>query len=240
MREVSSHEATLASDADLHVLVVEDDRMLARHIRTGLEALGGFRVAVASSSCDGFQASLANGLDCIVADLGLPDGSGIDLITRWRGHGIDVPVVVLTARGDAETTIAALGAGADDYLVKPVAIEVLEAHVRALVRRWRKPRWPIRRHGDLVLRPDTLTVHRGATEITLTPTQARLLEVLIENAGLVLTRTQIAAHIGHGLDESISNVVDVHVRALRTKIDEPFGTETIETVRGVGYRIRSA
>lgn len=219
------------------LLIVEDDRILAQSLRKGLEE-DGYVGEIVSSAGDAYQRLLTGGYSCCVVDVGLPDGSGVDLISRMRDQGVDVPVLVLSAQAAEQVVVAALDAGADEYCVKPVSLAVLEARVHSLIRRWRRPIWPVQRAGDLVLRPDTLTVTRGCSEVVVTPTQARLLQLLMTNPGLVLTRSQISSHLGNGVDESASNVVDVHVRALRTKVVEPLGCDPIETVRGVGYRFR--
>jgi two-component system OmpR family response regulator len=218
-------------------MLVEDDRILARTLKRGLEE-DGYAVELAGTVMAGFHTALARPFDSMVVDVTLPDGSGIDLVRRLRGQGITQPILMLTARGDSETTIAGLDAGADDYVVKPVPLEVLSARLRALHRRWDKSGTPIIRVGELMLEPDRLIAHRDGVDIDLTPTQSRLLELLMTRAGRILTRSQIGAEIGDPEGELGSNVIDVHIRAIRKKIDEPFETDSIETVRGMGYRFR--
>jgi two-component system OmpR family response regulator len=183
---------------------------------------------------------MAGNLQSIVIDVTLPDGNGIDLARALRAQGIDLPILMLTARGETETVVAGLDSGADDYVVKPVTLEVLGARLRALHRRWHRPLTAPIRVGDLVLEPSALLARRGDAEIDLTPAQARILEALMVNTGNVLTRSQIARRLRGDGNEPSSNVIDVHIRALRTKIDEPFSRGSIETVRGLGYRLRAS
>lgn len=217
------------------LLLVEDDRVLAGLMKRGLEE-DGYRVDLAGGFVSGFRRAMTMDFDAIVIDIMLPDGSGIELAATLRDHGIDAPILMLTARGDAETIVEGLDSGADDYVVKPVSLEVLSARLRALLRRWHRPPAAPIRVGDLVLEPSRLTARRGKVEIDLTPVQAGVLEALMVNAGNVLTRSQIARHVRQ--EEPGSNVIDVHIRALRAKIDDPFGADSIETVRGLGYRLR--
>ncbi len=221
------------------LLLVEDDLILARLLKKGLEE-DGYRVDLSDTFASGFQRAMAGGLQSIVIDVMLPDGSGIDLARTLRAQGIDIPIMMLTARGEAESIVAGLDSGADDYVVKPVALEVLGARLRALHRRWYRPITAPIRVGDLVLEPSALVARRGDVAIDLTPAQARILEVLMANTGNVLTRSQIARRVRDDGAESSSNVIDVHIRALRTKIDEPFSLDSIETVRGLGYRLRAS
>ena len=237
MSEKAGHVVTPpVSSPGPSVLLIEDDRILARLLRQGLGEDGYF-VEVESTAAAGFHRAKSKLFDVLVVDLYLPDGSGIDLIQRLRDRGVDVPILVLTARGDAESTVNALNTGADDYVVKPVPLDVLEARLRALSRRFSKSPGPVLRVADMVLERERLIVRRGAMEVELTPTQTRLMEVLMTNAGRILTRDQIAANLGNGLLH-FSNVIDVHIRGLRAKIDIPFGADSIETIRGVGYRLR--
>jgi DNA-binding response OmpR family regulator len=183
---------------------------------------------------------MAGNLQSIVIDVTLPDGSGIDLARALRAQGVDLPIMMLTGRGETESVVAGLDSGADDYVVKPVTLDVLGARLRALYRRWHRPVTAPIRVGDLVLEPSALVARRGDAEIDLTPAQARILEALMINTGNVLTRSQIARRLRADGDEPSSNVIDVHIRALRTKIDEPFSRGSIETVRGLGYRLRAS
>jgi two-component system OmpR family response regulator len=239
MSDKQNHSPTSSSSIGRFpaVMLVEDDRILARSLKRGLEE-DGYEVDVAGTVMAAFHTALARSFDSMVVDVTLPDGSGIDLVRRLRGQGLTQPILILTARGDSETTVDGLDAGADDFVVKPVPLEVLSARLRALHRRWDKSGTPIIRVGDLVLEPDRLIARRDDAEIDLTPTQSRLLELLMTRVGRVLTRSQIGAEIGDPESDPTSNVIDVHIRAIRKKIDDPFGTDSIETVRGMGYRFR--
>ncbi len=225
------------SSLDHVVLIVEDDRTLAALLKRGLEE-DGHRVVLAPTSASGFRYAMTEEFHAVVLDISLPDGSGVDLAIALRKHGLDFPILMLTARGDAETMVTGLDSGADDYVVKPVSLDVLGARLRALHRRWRPPSSVPIRVGELTLEPSRLVARRSNREIDLTPAQARVLEALMRNAGNVLTRSQIARFVNAADEEPGSNVIDVHIRALRSKIDDPFGHPMIETVRGAGYRVR--
>ncbi len=220
------------------VLLIEDDRALAGSLRQGLQE-DGFRVELAPTVAAGFRVVLAGTFELLVIDVDLPDGDGIDLARTLRTQGIDAPILMLTGHGLAESMVRGLDAGADDYIVKPVGLDVLGARLRAAHRRWQRPTEAPIRVGDLTLEPSRLIARRGAFEIDLTPAQVGVLQALMTNAGNALTRSQISRHLHHDDDDGdvFSNVIDVHVRALRAKIDEPFGRHSIETVRGIGYRM---
>lgn len=222
------------------LLLVEDDAVLAKLVMQGL-AEDGYHVEVAHSFAGGFHRAMQGGLHALILDVSLPDRSGIELAQVLRSQGVDIPILMLTSLGDAEAMVTALDSGADDYVVKPVALSVLGARLRALHRRWDRPTAAPIRVGSLVLEPSRLVAKRGDTEIDLTPTQARILETLMINTGNVLTRSQIAHRLHDDPNEEpLSNVIDVHIRALRSKVDDPFGSNSIETVRGLGYRLRRA
>lgn len=223
-------------ETEVRVLMIEDDADLASTLRDGLVE-DGFEVSVVRLAADGHLEALTWNPDVIVVDLMLPDGSGIDLIGDLRADEVATPILVLTGRADTPTTVAALDGGADAYVVKPVAIEALGARLRALYRRVQGSAGSELEAAGLVLYPSQLMAMRDGQPIDLTPVQSRLLEVLMTNAGLVLSRDRLLDLVWDGRLPN-SNVVDVHVRALRSKIDDPFGTSTIETVRGLGYRVR--
>jgi two-component system OmpR family response regulator len=221
------------------LLLVEDDRVFARSLKQGLEE-DGYQVSLADSFAAGFRTAMSGGLQSIVIDVMLPDGNGIDLARSLRAQGVDTPILMLTALGEADAVVAGLDSGADDYVVKPVSLDVLGARLRALHRRWHRPTTAPIRVGDLMLEPSTLLARRGRAEIDLTPAQAKILETLMVNSGNVLSRSQIARGLRDDGYEPGSNVIDVHIRALRSKIDEPFSSDSIETVRGFGYRLRAS
>lgn len=224
--------------AGFRVLLVEDDEVLAGTYKAGLEE-DGFDVDVVSGKRDGFRRATNTVYQVLVVDLMLPDGSGVDLIVELRRVGVSTPILVVTARGDTATTVAALNRGADAYVVKPVAMAAVGARLRALHRR-AAGAGEVLRVADLDFEPSRLLAKRGGEEIDLTPVQARLLDALMRHEGSVLTRTQLSDRVWPDGDFPASNALDVHVRALRSKIDDPFPTPLIETVRGMGYRLKAA
>lgn len=221
--------------AGFRVLIVEDDRALAEILKAGLDE-DGFEVDVAPNWREGHRLATRMDYRVLVVDLMLPDGSGVDLISSLRRVGIVTPILVVTARGDTATTVSALNHGADAYVVKPVAIAALGARLRALSRR-ALGAGEVLRVAGLDFDPSRLMATREGAEIDLTPVQARLLDALMRHEGRVLTRTQLSDKVWPDGDLPASNALDVHVKALRSKIDEPFQVPLIETVRGMGYRL---
>lgn len=222
----------------MRVLVVEDEVKMAGLLRRALEEEG-YAVDVASSGGDGLWLGTENAYDAVVLDLMLPDVDGFDVCRRLREAGRWSPVLMLTARDAVSDRVAGLDAGADDYLTKPFSLAELLARLRALIRRGGVERPAVLRAGDLTLDPTTHTVRRAGSDIELTAKEFALLEYLMRHAGEVLSRTRLIEHVWDFAYEGDSNVVDVYVRYLRNKIDRPFGRDTIETVRGSGYRLRS-
>jgi two-component system OmpR family response regulator len=176
--------------------------------------------------------------DAIVLDVMLPDRSGFEACRVLREGGVWSPVLMLTARDAVEDRVAGLDSGADDYLVKPFALAELHARLRSLARRGRPERPTALRVGTLQLDPARRHVCRGASRIELSAKEFALLEVFMRRAGEVLTRLELIEHAWDFAYEIRSNIVDVYIRRLRQKLDEPFGTRSLETVRGVGYRLR--
>ena len=176
--------------------------------------------------------------DAIVLDVMLPGIDGFETCRRLRRDEVWAPVLMLTARDSIEDRVAGLDGGADDYLAKPFSFSELEARIRALVRRGSNQRPTVLRVGDLELDPAGRRVTRGGTEIALSAKEFAMLETFMRNPGVVLSRLQLLEHAWDYEYENRSNVVDVYVRYLREKVDRPFGCESIETVRGAGYRIR--
>jgi two-component system OmpR family response regulator len=176
--------------------------------------------------------------DAIVLDLMLPGLDGVSVCRRWRENGVWAPVLMLTARDGIEDRVAGLDAGADDYLRKPFSFAELLARLRALARRGTPGRPIVLEVGDLKLDPATRQVWRGDTEISLSAKEFALLETFMRRPGDVLSRLQLLEHAWDYAHETRSNVVDVYMRYLREKIDRPFGRESLETVRGAGYRLR--
>jgi two-component system, OmpR family, response regulator len=222
----------------VRVLVVEDDPKMAALIGRGL-AEDGVVVDSAGTGEDALWMAGASPPDAIVLDVMLPGIDGFETCRRLRADGVWSPVLFLTARDAVEDRIAGLDGGGDDYLVKPFSFGELHARLRALVRRGAEPRPAVLEVGDLRLDPAARSAWRGDAELELTPTEFALLEAFMRHPGIALSRLQLLEHAWDGEYENRSNVVDVHVKALRDRIDRPFGTESIETVRGVGYRLRA-
>jgi two-component system, OmpR family, response regulator len=221
----------------MRALVVEDGSKMAALLRRGLQEEG-FAVDVAANGEDGSWLGTENDYDVILLDVLLPDVDGFEVCRRLRAADRWAPILMLTARDGVRDRVAGLDAGADDYLTKPFAFDELLARVRALLRRGPSERPPLLAVGDLVLDPATRRVARGDREIDLTPKEFGLLELFLRHAGEALSRTRIIEHVWDFAYEGDSNVVDVYVRYLREKVDRPFGRRSIETVRGVGYRLR--
>ncbi len=221
----------------MRVLVVEDSVKMAGLLRRGLEEEG-YAVDIASTGQDGLWMATENPNDVIVLDVVLPDLDGFELCRRIREAGMWSPVLMLTARDAVGDRVRGLDVGADDYLTKPFAFTELAARIRALVRRGREPRPSKLSIGELTMDPATKIVRRGDAPIPLTAKEFALLEFFMRHPGEVLSRTQLIEHVWDFAYEGGSNVVDVYVRYLRGKIDRPFGVDTIETVRGAGYRLR--
>ncbi len=221
----------------MRILVVDDDPKLIGLVRRALTEEG-LAVDIARNGDEGFRMAVATEYDAIVLDVGLPGASGFDVCRRLRKAGRWAPVLMLTARDAVEDRVEGLDAGADDYLPKPFSLAELFARLRALARRGTAERPAVLEAGDLTLDPAARRVHRGEIEIDLSTKEFALLELLMRHPGQVLSRDLLVEHCWDQAYESRSNVVDVYVRYLREKIDRPFGQESIETVRGVGYRIR--
>ena len=222
----------------MRVLVVEDELRMASLIRRGLAAEG-LAADVAAKGEDALWMAEAHDYDAIVLDVMLPGLNGFETCRRLRTNGVWAPVLMLTARDAVDDRVAGLDNGADDYLVKPFAFAELLARLRALARRGDPERPSVLGVGDLTLDPATREVRRGVVEIPLAAKEFALLETFMRRPGQVVSRFDLLEHAWDGGYENRSNVVDVYVRRLRAKIDEPFGRHTLETVRGAGYRLRA-
>jgi two-component system OmpR family response regulator len=221
----------------MRILVVEDSLKMANLLRRGLVEEG-HAVDVARTGTDAVWMAQAAEFDAIVLDVMLPELDGIEVSRRIREAGVWAPVLMLTARDAVEDRIAGLDAGADDYLPKPFSFAELLARLRALVRRGAAERPTVLEVGDLRLDPATRQAWRGDTEVHLSAKEFALLETFMRRPGQVLSRYQLLEHAWDYAYENRSNVVDVYVRYLRDKVDRPFGRSSLETVRGVGYRLR--
>jgi two-component system OmpR family response regulator len=227
----------IREDSVMRVLIVEDELRMASLIRRGL-VNEGLAADVTRIGADAIWMAQAHDYDVLVLDVMLPDVDGFEVCRRLRGAGVWAPVLMLTARDSVEDRVEGLDSGADDYLVKPFAFAELLARLRALTRRGDAARPATLRVGDLQLDPATREVHRGETLVSLSAKEFALLETFMRRPGEVLSRLHLLEHAWDFAYENRSNVVDVFVRRLRRKIDEPFGRATLETVRGAGYRLR--
>jgi two-component system response regulator QseB len=216
----------------VRILTVEDDPMLGDGIASGLRALG-FAVDWVTDGAAADRALAAAAYDAIVLDLGLPDRDGMHWLGRWRARSLPIPVLILTARDAVGSRVEGLDAGADDYLVKPVALDELAARLRAVTRRARGRPEPVWRHGALEYWPAARRAAWHGRAVDLTTREASLLEVLLANPQRVLSKAQIIDKL-YGWGEDIeSNALEVYVHHLRRKI----GPRIVRTIRGVGYAL---
>ena len=222
----------------MRVLIVEDEAKMAGLLSRGLRE-DGMAADVAVKGEDALWMAGATDYDAIVLDVMLPGLDGFEVCRRMRADGVRAPVLMLTARDAVDDRVRGLDTGADDYLVKPFSFAELAARLRALARRGPVERPPVLEAGDLRLDPAAQRVSRGDVEVALSAREFALLETLMRHAGQVLDRLQLLDHVWDGEYENRSNVIDVYVRYLREKVDRPFGVESIETVRGAGYRLRA-
>lgn len=220
----------------MRVLVVDDEVRLGEGLRRGLEAEG-FAVDVAHDGIDGLWLARENEYAAILLDIMLPGMHGHAVCRTLRDDGIWTPVLMLTAKDAVADEVAGLDVGADDYLAKPFSFAVLLARLRALTRRGAAPRPVVLEAGDLVLDPAARTVARGGAPIELTAREFAVLEFLMRRAGEVVSKAQILADVWDFAFEGDPNIVEVYIGHLRSKIDRPFGVESIRTVRGAGYRL---
>jgi two-component system OmpR family response regulator len=222
----------------MRALVVEDEEKMAALIRRGL-AEEGYAADVARTGEDALWMARATPYDAIVLDLMLPGRGGLDVCRELRESGIWSPILMLTARDGVDDRVAGLDSGADDYLTKPFSFAELLARLRALRRRGPSERPTMLEVGSLRLDPAARRAWRGDAEIDLSAKEFSLLETFMRRPGEVLTRLDLLEHAWDHAYENRSNIVDVYMGYLRAKIDRPFGTASLETVRGVGYRLRS-
>jgi len=223
----------------MRVLVVEDDRRVASMLQRGLVE-DGYSVDVTEDGIEALWQATEIDYDVIILDVMLPGLDGFTVCRRLREAGRWAPVLMLTARDGTADRIAGLDGGADDYLTKPFSFGELAARLRALLRRTAGERPAVLRAGDLCLDPASREVWRGEERIELSAKECSLLEFFLRQPGVVQTRSAILEHVWDFAYDGVSNVVDQYVAYLRRKIDRPFGVEQLETIRGVGYRLRPA
>jgi len=222
----------------VRVLLVEDEVSLAEVVRRGLIS-DGFVVDVVHNGEDGLWAASESPYDVIVLDIMLPKLNGYKVLEQLRGRGVWAPVLMLTAKDGEYDQADAFDLGADDYLTKPFSFVVLIARLRALIRRGAPERPVVLAAGDLTLDPARRRVQRGEVEIDLTPKEFSLLEFLMHRRGEVVTKSEILENVWDPAFDGDVNIVEVYVRYLRRKIDVPYQRRSIETIRGVGYRLAS-
>jgi heavy metal response regulator len=221
----------------MRILLVEDERKISAYVKRGLEEAG-YAVDTAYTGKEALDWAEATPYDLIILDILLPEMDGLSVCRELRRRGDRTPVLMLTARDDIDDRVAGLDAGADDYLVKPFALKELLARLRALTRRsGEATKSPVLQFADLSLDTRTRQVRRGGKRIELAAKEYAVLECLLREPERVLTRTQITEHVWNYDTFNQSNVVDVYIRNLRRKIDDPFEQKIIHTVRGAGYRL---
>jgi heavy metal response regulator len=221
----------------MRLLLVEDEKNVAAFIKKGLEEEF-YTVDVAEDGDAGYVMAEVNPYDLVILDVMLPGMNGMDLCRKLRGKGMKAPVLMLTAMDSVDSKVEGLESGADDYLTKPFAFSELLARVKALLRRYTDSASELFLE-DLKIDLLARKVLRCGQEVQLTPKEYSLLEYMLRNKGRVLSRTQIIENIwGYNFDPS-TNVIDVHIRSLREKVDESFPRKLIHTVRGVGYVLKA-
>jgi two-component system OmpR family response regulator len=227
-----------AGEGSVRILVAEDDSRLADLLDQSLSEAG-WDVEVVHNGTAAYRRALPDGVpyDVLLLDWMLPGTDGLTVCRRLRALGLTTPVLMLTARGDVRDRIDGLDAGADDYVPKPFDLDELLARLRALVRRSTYVEEATVQVGDLIVDPVARRVARSGTAIELSPREFDILHLLVARTGQVVTRYTILDEVWDGETDLHSNVIDVHLASIRSKIDRPFGTNTIATVRGAGYRV---
>jgi DNA-binding response OmpR family regulator len=221
----------------MRILIVEDDRRLARQLKKGLDEQG-HSATLAFDGVEGLEAAQLSEFEVLVLDVMLPGLDGLTIVRRLRGNRIGTPILLLTARDAPDDVIAGLDAGADDYLTKPFSFRILVARLRALSRRKQVDPHTLLRIGDLVLDPATHEVKRAGLLVSLSRTEFVILETLMRNAGRVISRTRLIEAVW-GSDRDVqSNTLDVFIRQLRTKVEAPGTAKLVHTIRGIGYTLR--
>lgn len=220
----------------MRVLVVEDEKRLAAGLKKGLEA-DGFATDVALTGTDGLWMAREHAYDAIVLDIMLPGINGFSICATLREEGVWTPILMLTAKDGELDEAAALDTGADDYLSKPFSHLVLVARLRALVRRGAAERPAILEMDGLQLDPGARLVSREGTQIELTAREVAILEYLLRHKGLVVSKAELLEHVWDYDFDGDNNIIEVYIGRLRNKVDRPFGRDSIQTVRGAGYRL---
>lgn len=214
----------------MRILLIEDDSLIGDGIKNGLEKLG-FTVDWFSDGNDGHEALLQTGYDAVVLDLELPGRDGLSILKDWRAQGYTAPVLILTARGDVDERIAGLNNGADDYLGKPFSLKEVQARLNALIRRSSGVSAPEIKYREITFNPQTRKTFFNEREITLSPKETALLELLLFNRNKVLSKEAIENKIYSWNDDVSSNAVEVHIHHLRKKL----GKDIVKTINKIGY-----
>jgi two-component system OmpR family response regulator len=235
---ISAGNGAGPNDTKTRVLVVEDDPRVRDMLRRGL-AEDGYTIDVAGDGIEGLDRARVVEYDAIVLDLMLPGIDGYEVCRRLRAEKRWCPVLMLSARTQVADRVRGLDSGADDYLMKPFTFEELSARLRALLRKPLRPRPAILQAGDLTLNPASRVVMRGHVRIAVSTREFALLEFMLRHVGEVLSRDEIFHHVWNYPGYSGSNVVDQYVSYVRRRVDKPFGVSQLETLRGVGYRLRN-
>ncbi|MFF4148490.1 response regulator transcription factor [Streptomyces sp. NPDC001698] len=222
----------------MRLLIVEDEKRLAAALARGLAAEG-FAVDLAHDGVTGLHRAQEQDYDLIVLDIMLPGLNGYRICAQLRAAGDDTPILMLTAKDGEYDEAEGLDTGADDYLTKPFSYVVLQARIRALLRRRTRAGSSLVRIGDLTVDPGARRVERAGKDITLTAKEFAVLEHLALHAGQVVSKTDILDHVWDFAYDGDPNIVEVYISALRRKIDVPFGRRSITTVRGAGYRLEA-
>lgn len=223
----------------MNLLIVEDDAVLGKALQQGL-CEAGYECTWVRNGEKGRELALSQQFDAVVLDLMLPDVGGLQVLQEMRQQGVHTPVLVLTAMGSVDDRVAGLNSGADDYLVKPFAFAELTARLEAISRRAVARPSSSLSVGPLKLDLTTRRVTRGSQEINLTPTEFSLLEYLMRYNGQVVTRKMLCEHLWEADWEGVTNVIEVHINRLRSKVDRDFESPLIHTVRGRGYVLRAS
>jgi DNA-binding response OmpR family regulator len=221
----------------MRILIVEDDKRLARQLKKGLDEHS-HSTSVALDGSEGLEAARQGGFDVLILDVMLPGIDGFSIVRKLRGLKVSTPILLLTAKDAAEDVIEGLDAGADDYLTKLFSFKILLARLRALARRKTVQPTTQLEVADLVLDPLTYEVKRGGSLIAVTRTEFLLLEVLMRNAGRVMTRSRLIESVWGFEREVGNNTIDVYIRMVRSKVEAAGSRKLIHTVRGIGYAMR--
>jgi len=221
----------------MKILLVEDDRHVARFVEKGLRE-NSFSVDIAENGEDGLYLATEESYDLIILDIMLPFLTGDKILHHLREAGNNIPAIFLTAKDSTTNIVNGLNLGADDYIVKPFSLHELLARIRAILRRGKESSQSVLKIADLTLNQVTREIRRGGIDIELTPKEYSLLEYFMRAEGHVLTRTMISEHIWNYDFDPMTNIIDVHINHLRSKIDKNFSPKLIHSVKGVGYVLK--